>query len=317
MREYDLRQADDRHRLNEHYQTVADRIPAYAAAQEELSALCAEQARRAVLKKAGPDRGFSQRALSIEQSMKDMLRQAGFPDDYLELKYTCPDCKDTGYIGSEKCHCFRQAVVDLLYDQSGLRNILDKENFDTFRMDYYPEETDPRLGISPRQNIQNIVARCRDFIEHFDDEHGSLLFYGSTGVGKTFLTNCIARELLDSSHTVIYLSALQLVEILRGRAFGRDTDDEGDDMADYIFDCELLIIDDLGSELSNAFVNSQLFDCINRRLASSASTIISTNLSLEELQNIYSERIFSRLVGNYEMLPVIGDDIRIHRAISR
>jgi DNA replication protein DnaC len=195
--------------------------------------------------------------------------------------------------------------------------VLKKENFDTFDMNFYSTQKDRRLGISPRENMQSIVTTCKDFIAQFDTHARNLLFYGDTGVGKTFLTNCIARELLDTSHTVIYLTAFHLVDILQTNTFGQDDlDDSGENMFDYILDCDLLIIDDLGTELNNSFVTSQLFLCINERLISRKSTIISTNLSLDELQNEYSERIFSRLVSNYEIMLILGDDIRIKKAIS-
>ena len=160
------------------------------------------------------------------------------------------------------------------------------------------------LGISPRENMQAVLNTCHDFIDHFDEQARNLLFYGDTGVGKTFLTNCVARELLNTSHTVIYLTAFHLVDILQNNTFGNDDmDDSDENMFHYILDCDLLIIDDLGTELNNA-------------LLSEKSTIISTNLSLDELQNEYSERIFSRLISNYEIMLILGDDIRIKKAIS-
>lgn len=195
--------------------------------------------------------------------------------------------------------------------------MLKRENFDTFDIRYYSDTKNRSLGVSPRENIQAVLSTCHDFIDHFDEQSRNLLFYGDTGVGKTFLTNCIARELLDASHTVIYLTAFHLVDILQNNTFGNDDmDDTDENMFHYILDCDLLIIDDLGTELNNAFITSQLFLCINERLLARKSTIISTNLSLDELQNEYSERIFSRLVSNYEIMLILGDDIRIKKAIS-
>lgn len=315
MRRYDLLRARSRRRQQLCYEEVIARIPDYGAMEEELSSLCASAARQAVYGNT-QTADFRARALALEKAMKQKLVEAGFPEDYLEMKYNCPDCRDTGFIEGEKCHCFSQAVVDLLYSQSGLGEVLQKENFATFRKDLYPTQPDPVLGISPREQIESVLASCHRFIREFDTHHGNLLFYGNTGVGKTFLTHCITKELLDTSHTAIYLSALSLFEILEDKTFRKEASDAGDDMADYIYSCDLMVIDDLGSELSNAFVNSQLFDFLNRRLSENVSTIISTNLSLEELQDTYSERIISRLIGHYEMLPVIGDDIRVKLAIS-
>ena len=142
--------------------------------------------------------------------------------DYLELTYSCPDCHDTGFIGDKKCHCFKQAMVDLLYRQSNIHDVLKRENFDTFDIRYYSDTKNRSLGVSPRENIQAVLSTCHDFIDHFDEQSRNLLFYGDTGVGKTFLTNCIARELLDASHTVIYLTAFHLVDILQNNTFGND-----------------------------------------------------------------------------------------------
>ena len=317
MREYDKRQAADRHLQNERWLRVSKKAPRYEALREQLNSLCASRARSAILGTEESEKAFQQKASSLERQMRQALEEAGFPGDYLEMTYTCPDCRDTGYIGNEKCHCFRQAIVDLLYDQSGLKDIVKEENFSTFCLDYYSDQVDRDYGISPRENIKNTLRLCHEFIDNFDQAHDNLLFYGNTGVGKTFLTNCIARELLETSHTVIYLTAQELVSIFRGHTFGsRDDRETEDDMADYIFTCDLLIIDDLGSEMSNAFVNSELFQCISRRLAAHVSTIISTNLRVSDLQDTYSDRIFSRIAGNFKMLPIIGQDIRIRKVLA-
>lgn len=317
MRQYDLRQLHHRHLQTLRYQEITDKIPAYSQLEEEIAGLYAARARSAVLGQAEASEDACLRLQKLQDRQQLLLVQSGYPADYLAMTYTCPDCHDTGFIGNEKCHCFKQAMVDLLYSQSNIHEVLKKENFDTFDIRYYSDKKDRRLGISPRENMQSIVSTCQDFIRHFDEQARNLLFYGDTGVGKTFLTNCIARELLDTSHTVIYLTAFHLVDILQNNTFGSDDmDDSGENMFSYILDCDLLIIDDLGTELNNSFVTSQLFLCINERLLARKSTIISTNLSLDELQNEYSERIFSRLVSNYEIMLILGDDIRIKKAIS-
>jgi DNA replication protein DnaC len=317
MRQYDLRQLHHQHLLNLRRQEVMEKIPAFAELDTEIAGIYANQARAAILGNSQPQDQLRQRINDCLSRQLSLLTEAGYPEDYLALTYTCPDCHDTGLIGTQKCHCFKQAMVDLLYSQSNIHDVLKKENFDTFDMNFYSTQKDRRLGISPRENMQSIVTTCKDFIAQFDTHARNLLFYGDTGVGKTFLTNCIARELLDTSHTVIYLTAFHLVDILQTNTFGQDDlDDSGENMFDYILDCDLLIIDDLGTELNNSFVTSQLFLCINERLISRKSTIISTNLSLDELQNEYSERIFSRLVSNYEIMLILGDDIRIKKAIS-
>ena len=161
--------------------------------------------------------------------------------------------------------------------------------------------------------MRDAFAVSKEFVRTFGQEFRNLFLYGDTGVGKTFLSNCIAKELIDSAYSVIYFTAFELFDIFAKSRFDKDT--LADTMYGYIFDCDLLIIDDLGTELTNSFIASQLFLCLNERLLKKRSTIISTNLSLESIVEIYSERIFSRITSNYTMLRLTGDDIRIKKKL--
>ena len=234
------------------------------------------------------------------------------------MRYQCPDCKDTGYIGTEKCHCFRQAIVDLVYAQSNVREAVKRENFQSFSFSYYSEDyVDELTGLTPLENIHRVVNMVRSFIRRFDSSYENLLLYGNTGVGKTFLSNCLAGELLNTAHTVIYLTAFQLFDILEQNKFGRSDEPERlRNQFEYILDCDLLIIDDLGTELANAFTTSQLYLCINERWLNRKSTVISTNLSLEQLDSTYGERIFSRIMSNYTLLKIFGEDIRLKKLLG-
>ena len=230
------------------------------------------------------------------------------------MTYRCPDCQDTGYIGRQKCHCFRQAEIDLLYHQSNLRQVLERENFSHFLEDYYPEDMiDPGTGLSSRRLAQTALAEAHRFIEDFSQTHPNLFLYGSTGTGKTFLTNCIAKELLERSFSVLYFSSGQLFDRFSRHSFSSEKED--DDFRYHVFDCDLLIIDDLGTEMVNAFVSSQLFLLINERLMRRKSTVISTNLTPENFLNTYSERIFSRISSSYQILKLFGDDIRLRKKL--
>ncbi len=317
IRRYDQLQLANNRQLEERQQEVYKIIPAMTQLDEQIAQTAASYARQAILSpKSNSKEQFRREMAVLEQRKKDLLVSHGFSGNYLEPTYHCPDCKDTGFIGDKKCHCFKQAVVDLVYSQSNIRERLEKENFGSFSMDYYSDTIDRRLGISPRENMEHVLSACMDFIKNFDQSSQNLLLYGNTGVGKTFLSNCIAKELLDGAHTVIYLTAFELVDILEKNTFGKDDENDiPENMFNYCLDCDLLIIDDLGTELNNSFVTSQLFLCINERLLNHKSTIISTNLSLDELQKEYSERIFSRIISNYTVLPVLGEDIRVKKAI--
>lgn len=253
---------------------------------------------------------------ALQQEKISILKDLGYPEDYLEPVYTCPDCKDTGFINGHRCHCFVQASIDLIYTQSNIKNILERENFSQFSFDYYSREhKNPSTGLTAYETAKKAVADCRTFIENFDRTFENLFFYGETGVGKTFLSNCVARELLDQGHSVIYFTAFQLFEIFEKNTFQKDSQAAASQQS--IFDCDLLIIDDLGTELANAFTTSQLFLCLNERMLRQKSTLISTNLGMDELAAVYSERTCSRIFSCYTMIKLFGDDIRIKKKLEQ
>ncbi len=211
-----------------------------------------------------------------------------------------------------RCHCFEQAAIDLVYTQSKIRSILQEENFSHFCLDYYSDtKKNSATGLTYRETARNAVIESLAFIRQFDKEFHNLFLYGDTGTGKTFLSNCIAKELLDTGHSVIYFTAFQLFDILEKNKFQKDSKAEAS--MQHMFDCDLLIVDDLGTELANTFTVSQLFLCLNERILRKKATIISTNLGIDQLSTIYSERIFSRIVSSYTMIKLFGDDIRLQK----
>lgn len=249
-----------------------------------------------------------------EQKAK-LLTEYGFPSDYLEPIYSCTDCKDTGYIDTKKCHCYKDELLRMMYKQSNLERILNEENFNTFNIEYYPDDyIVPDTDYTPRDFMRSNLDICHEYINNFENEHGNLLIYGRSGVGKTFLTNCIAKEILDAGYSVLYLTSHELFDILETKVFHREkVDDMIESVVSMLYTCDLLIIDDLGTEMINSFTESQLFSCIQRRLLAQVGTIISTNFSFDDIINHYSERIFSRLFGNYTLIKIVGDDIRIKK----
>ncbi|MBQ8315077.1 MAG: ATP-binding protein [Lachnospiraceae bacterium] len=287
-------------------------IPELDVLDRQIAEASVSAARAALEGNSGPlDRLADNNRLIAEQKQQ-LLQAAGYPVDYLELAYTCPDCKDTGFIGQEKCHCFKQSLTFALSKASTLSNQLEKENFDTFSFSYYDDITaDSQLRLTPRENMRKIVADAKKFVADFETDRRSILIYGNTGVGKTFLTNCIARALLNTPHHVVYMTAHSLFEAFEAHRFDYTEQTDVNSLYQYIFQCDLLIIDDLGTELSNAFTNSMLYTCINERQLHGKSTVISTNLSLEQFRDRYSERIFSRITGSYTLWKLIGKDIRV------
>lgn len=244
-----------------------------------------------------------------------LITSAGFPADYLVPPYDCPDCNDTGYIAGARCHCFKQAAINMVYSQSNISTILSKENFDSFDLDLYSDSYfEGSSTDSARVTAQKAYEDAQNFVHNFKREGGNLLLLGQTGCGKTFLSNCIAKELLDDGVSVIYFTAFELFDIFEKQVFKKNIDVS--EIHDHVFDCDLLIIDDLGTELTNTFTNSRLFQCLNERLLRNKSTIISTNLSLSELRDTYTERITSRVFSNYKLIHLIGEDIRIKKVIK-
>lgn len=316
MRIYEQKKLRTHDRLNRHYNEIYEKIPRIQEIDRQISHLGVENARALIDGNTDAPAHFRRQLSSLTEEKRKLLLSSGYPSDYLEPSYECPTCQDTGYVDGHKCRCFQKAEIDLLYTQSNLQDILKTENFSSFRMDYYSSDfTDPVSRKSSQKMAQEALAACHSFVDTFETEFQNLLIYGNTGVGKTFLTHCIAKELMDRIHSVIYVTSSQLFELLGGREFG--TDPESRQAGILLDDCELLIIDDLGTELTNSFTVSQLFICLNDRILQKKSTIISTNLSLNEIKSIYSERTFSRISSNYRLLKLVGDDIRIKKKLMK
>lgn len=310
IREYDARQLRNQHIVEARTKDAYAKIPRLKEIDDAIAACSVAQAKRML---DGDTSALDELRSQIAdyRSQKDVLLAShGLSSDYFKPVYTCPDCKDTGFINGKRCHCFEQAAINLVYTQSNLKEILTKENFDTFSFDFYSDsDINPATGLSSLATAKDAAAKCHAFIDSFDDTFSNLYFYGDTGIGKTFLSNCVAKELMDQGHSVIYFTAFQLFDILGKGVFRRSEDAIA--AHQNIFDCDLLIIDDLGTELANSFTTSQLFLCLNERILRKKSTIISTNLGMNELADIYSERVFSRILSNYTLIKLFGADIRI------
>ncbi len=297
--------------------TAARPAKADSSAKTEVSARAGAFADPTVADPA-PGSGASdtirERIATLADEKRALLVSLGYPEDYLDPPYDCPDCKDTGYIGSERCHCFRQAAIDLIYGQTNRMSVFKRECFANFSLAYYPRDLiDPGTGISSYDAAKNTYDKCLQFVKDFDTTYQNLFLFGDTGVGKTFLCNCIAGELIGTGHSVLYFSADRLFDTLADHAFGRGMVRE----ADYrsIFDCDLLIIDDLGTEMTNSFTLSQFFVCLNERILHERSTVISSNLGLQDISTIYSERVFSRIISSFLLLHLFGKDIRVQKKL--
>lgn len=319
MREYDNIRTSNQHILDERFNEVYNQVPQLKNIDEQIISLSMQNARARILGEDA-DNNLTEQLAQLNNRKAECLASIGRPADYLDGIYTCPLCKDTGYISQERCSCFKKKAIELVYHDSNLKNITQSENFNTFSYEWYQDDVpNPVTGLTPRGNIKKVVTIAKDFVKNFDSEFSNIVFYGSTGTGKTFLSNCIAKELLDTSHSVIYLTAIELFDKLSKRDFSKDGkyNDSSEFAADYLTECDLLIIDDLGTEVSNTYTSSKLFYLINERLLRRKSVVISTNFSLNEFRDAYSERVFSRIASSYRFVNIFGKDIRTLKAAGQ
>lgn len=251
---------------------------------------------------------LSQKISLLKTEKEQILKSRGYTEDFMEIHYECDDCKDTGYVDGVMCHCLKQNLISVLYDLSHLKNVLRCENFENFDIDLYSDQPFGSYPKSPRKNMETIYLECLRFANNFPGVEESLFFYGNSGLGKTFLSHCVAKDLIDKGYTVVYQTAPNLIDTLRKTALGEITEE-----AELINECDLLILDDLGTESATAYSEQVIFNIINARLLSSKKMLISTNFNLEELMNTYPERICSRIFGNFKIFAFYGDDIRLKK----
>lgn len=315
MRYYQKLQLRNKHEQDERIELAYRKIPRLPEIDREIASASLKKARLLLGDAQGNDFDLNRKIQTLADERQQLLLAHGFPADYLKMQYSCPICQDTGYIDNEKCICFRKVISEHLYTQSNIRNLLETSDFSHFSLDYYSDQMiNEATGLTARQTATIALKKAKEFVASFDHSFENLFIYGDTGVGKTFLSYCIAKELLDTTHSVIYYSAFDLFDAFAQKTFSHS--EESQDRNDYILDCDLLIIDDLGTELTNSFVSSQFFLCINERILKKKSTIISTNLTLSNFMDNYTERVFSRVSSNYTMIKLIGKDIRIQKKLA-
>ena len=294
---------------------VAEKVPGFAEADGERLRISRERA-SALLKGDSSLAGeLAGRLSKISLRKRELLENAGYPASYLERPVRCPFCGDTGYVNGEKCRCFRQMVIDLFYRDSALWEAVRRENFGSFSYRWFDDQ-EPLAelnGKTSRENMRRNVRDAKNFISRFGEEPQNLLLTGKTGMGKTFLCNCIADALLKEGFSVLYMTASEFFDRMARLSFGNS----GEDFEEVMAGADLLILDDLGMEITNSFVAASLFRTVNERCLKRRSTIISTNLSLSQIRDRYSERVSSRIMDHYRILVFAGDDIRVRKRQER
>lgn len=315
LKEYEDRRAAEKLARENRQKEVYERLPEVKTIDDEIESFSLS-AMGAYLKCGkDPHKALSrlrQRMDELKERREALLLGAGYPTDYMETRYACPLCKDTGYVQYEKCRCLKQELINRAYHQSGLERILERENMACFDLSLFEDRPVPSETLTPRQNMQQILKRVQGFLGSFSENPGqNLLFSGPTGTGKTFLCNCVAKELLDQGYTVLYVTAYDLCALLEKERFqDRVRSPRLSFTSETVESCDLLILDDLGTEFRNTLSVTELFHCVNQRLLARRSTLISTNLTFADLGAAYGDRFSSRIFGSYTFCRFIGPDLR-------
>jgi len=310
MREYDeirLKNTEEKIRRTNH---VYDLIPEYKLLDESVSKISMEYAKASILHGKKDSSEYTKKINEISKRKSELLKSASLDENYLDDIYDCDKCRDTGFVDDEKCSCFKQREIKLLYNDSNMQKISETASFDDIEKAFYTGDD--------LENFNSAYRGAINFVNEFligDPPKNGLLFFGSVGTGKTFLSSCIANKLISNGIDVLYYSSINLFTRLADYNFGNDHTSRID-FNNKLYLSSLLIIDDLGTEITNAFTGGELFAILNARCANELPTIISTNLSLKQLQDIYGDRIFSRIVDKFSPYKFTGDDIRIKRKVN-
>jgi len=312
LREYDRLRQQSEDLKKQRQEEVYRRVPGIKEIDQEIARLGLLLSKSIIETPEDSQQLMDRISKEMERLKEDramLLTENNIPLNYLEKVYQCEHCKDRGFLkNGKKCSCFKQRLIDRAYNLSNLNNTLEKENFHNFNIDLFSSESYEKEELTPRQNMMHLLNTSEGFVMNFEDpQTKNLLFYGPTGLGKTYLANCVAKALLDRGYIVIYQTSFKMIEVLEDLRFRRS-----DNKEEYklLFEADLLIIDDLGAELTNSFTNSELFNLVNSRILREKKIIISTNLSPMELAERYDDRIFSRLLAHFDVLKFYGEDIR-------
>ena len=326
LREYEQKKLKAELDLEKRKASLYKSIPELQEVENEINSYSINHAKN-ILNNINTN-NFNNKIEDLKLKKKNILQKNNIPDNYLKPNYECKICKDTGYYLNNNyrtlmCNCLRQRILNISYNKSNLSD-LKKENFLTFNENRFSDEVDVakyKVNISPRKNMINIKKKCLDFVENFDNPNTkNLLFTGNTGLGKTFMSNCIANELLQKGKSVLYQTAPVLLETIIDNKMNKYKNSTQDLFYKSVLEADLLIIDDLGTECLNSMKLSELFTILNTRLLNLNSkitkTIISTNLGIENIFKTYEERIGSRIAGYYDIYYFFGEDLRFKKILN-
>ncbi len=292
----------------ERHRQVCLKLPEYAQLEDKLAETSTELIRMMLAETGDRTKMLEQirnNNLSLQKQMADLLEEGGFPPDFLKPIYNCPFCKDKGTVDGRWCECFNRLMMSAAAEELNAVSPLKLSSFDSFKLEYYSDQKDEKLGVSPREIMARNLTFCRSYAENFTKDSDSVFLNGGTGLGKTHLSLAIADEVIKRGFTAIYGSAPELLREIEKQYFGRE---DGDTMAS-LSKCDLLILDDLGAESEKSLYTSLLYELINARISRGLPTIINSNCSASELKQRYQDRIWSRIFS-FEVLVFLGTDIR-------
>ena len=323
--EYEQKKRDAEFNSQKRKEKIYKKIPRLEEIDEEINKISINKTKSILISQLtnSLNTEFENELLKLKKEKEEILKKENIDESYFKPNYECDKCKDTGYITypnkkTEMCNCLKQKLINISYNKSNLSN-LQKENFKNFNFNKFSNEINIgkyNMNISPRENIKNIKMASENFIKNFNNpETKNLFFTGNTGLGKTYMTNCIANEILKQGKTVLYQTAPVLLENIIDNKFNKYKTNNTNDFNNQVLNVDLLIIDDLGTECINNMKLSELFTILNSRSLNLnnkiTKTIISTNLSIEKIFSVYEERIGSRIAGFYDIYYFFGDDLRL------
>lgn len=299
---------------------IAEKIPEITAIQREMadSAISVTKLVMAAAKDMSAKiDSLRDKNLDLQRRRAKILAAAGYPEDYLSEQTACVKCGGGGYVGTDMCECFAGILKREAYAELGMVSQAKNCTFENFSTGYYPDESEG--GLSPREHMTKVFESCRRYADGFDPDSQSLLMLGHTGLGKTHLSLAIAGAVTEKGFGVVYISVQKLMDKLEAQKFSYAEKAKEQYARDIenVLGCDLLVLDDLGAEFSTSFSSSALYNIVNTRLVESRPTIISTNLESSEIEEKYSSRMWSRLIGGYTVMKFIGKDIRFIKKMRR
>ncbi len=308
MEKYDQLRKEEEKALQRRKDEAESKAPQLREIEQKIAKLSIELAMLNFRRTSNHEEDFKTlkgEIISLRGHRAEILTSLGFPLNYLERHYACTKCQDTGYIRQEKCTCYKKYLIDAYHRTSDFNDLIKNYTFENFKLELF-NNASGNYPVSPKENMTNILEASMSYIRNFKKSQHNLLFFGSPGTGKTYLSSCIAKELLEDGFLVVYRTADGLIQNLKEVKFN-----DNHDLFDLLLNCDLLIIDDLGTELTTEFSKVELFNFLNAKLLRKKKMIVSTNLTIENLKNKYDERIYSRLVGDFNLYKFLGEDLRI------